>query len=70
MPPKTSKKHVKYEYKYIYALKIYGCRWADFYEIHASSIDSSTTYSCVYFYENPINSSVADTRLIMDVIST
>jgi len=26
MVPKTSKKHVKYEYEYIYAFKKYGCR--------------------------------------------
>ena len=41
MVPKTSKKHVKYEYEYIYAFKKYGCRWAYFNEIHTSSTDSS-----------------------------
>jgi hypothetical protein len=57
-------------YKYIYALKKYGSRLDDFYEIHSSSTDSSMTYSCVDFYENSIKYLFADTRLKMDMVST
>jgi len=40
------------------------------YEIKAFSKDSSKIYSCTYFHENPTNSSVADTRLQTDEVTT